>query len=95
MSDAPEVTKPTDTNDKQKLGTKVLEVLYQRLCLWTQEIDSRTDEILEKDISTLSKEELDTFDNLNDLHLDLKRILPVVTYARNISTITSDTGGTA
>ena len=89
------VTKPTDTNDKQKLGTKVLEVLYQRLCLWTQEIDSRTDEILEKDISTLSKEELDTFDNLNDLHLDSKRILPVVTYARNISVITSDTGGTA
>ena len=95
MSGAPVVTKPTDTNDKQKLGTKVLEVLYQRLCLWTQEIDSRTDEILEKDISTLSKEELDTFDNLNDLHLDLKRILPVVTYARNISVITPDTGGTA
>ena len=95
MSGAPGGPKPTDPNDKKNLGIKVLEVLCQRFNLWAQDIDRRTDDILDKDISTLSDAELEIFYNLNDLHLDLQRNLISLTYARNISVTTSDTGGTA
>ena len=95
MSGAPTVPTPIDRNYQKKLGTQVLEVLCQQYLRWTQDIDRRTDNILESDIATLSNQELEIFYGLNDLHLDLKRILTNVTDARNTSTTTSDTGGTA
>ena len=89
------VPTPIDRNYQKKLGIKVLEVLCQKYLRWTQGIDRRTDIILESDIGTLSNQELEIFYNLNDLHLDLKRILTNVTDARNTSTTTTDTEGTA
>ena len=58
-------------------------------------MDRQTELVLASDIITLSNQELEIFYGLNDLHLDLKRILTNVTDARNTSTNTSDTGGTA
>ena len=85
----------TDEEQKKKIAIKALEIVYQRLRLWYQDLDLKTDIIFAKDISTLSDQELEVFYNLNDLSLDIGRILPNVCHARNISTITSDTGGTA
>ena len=94
MSGAPIVPTQVDANYQKKLDIQVLEVLCQRYRLWLNDLDRRTDLILAADISTLSKQELDVFDDLNDLWLDLNRVAINVTHARNISVITPDTEGT-
>ena len=89
---------PTDEEQQKKTAIDALEIVHQRLRLWYQELDLKTDAILEKvsdSLNDLGEQELQLFYNLNDLSLDIGRILPNITYARNVSITTSDTGGTA
>ena len=71
----------SDEEEKKKIATEALEIVYHRLRLWYQDLDRRTDIILARDISTLSDQELEVFYNLNDLSLDIGRIFSNVCHA--------------
>ena len=102
---------PTDPNDnknpvpdhageeedqRKKIALDVLELLCRHLRVWYQDLDSRTDELLAGDLFTArDSPQLQLFYDLNDLSLDIDRIQCNLLHARNISILTSDTGGTA
>ena len=83
-----------EAEERKKEAVQVLEILCLHLRRWHQDVDIRTDIILAADISTLQGQELEVFYNLNDLALDIGRILVNLPDARNITVVTSDTGGT-
>ena len=87
-----------EEDPKKKIAIEALEIVCQYLSLKYQELDQKTDDILVSvhyNLNDLSEKELQLFYDLNDLSLDIGRILPNISYARNITIITSDTGGTA
>ena len=83
-----------DEEHKKNIAIEALEIVYHQLRLWYQDLDGKTDVILERDIGTFSDQELEVFYNLNDLSLDVGGVLPNVLHTLNISITTSDTGGT-
>ena len=85
---------PATAEERRKTAIKVLEILCEGFRLWYEDLGLRTDIILASDISTLTDQEYQVFEDLNDLSLDVNRILINLTYARNITVVTSDTGGT-
>ena len=86
-----------EEEERKKKAVQALEILCIRKWIsgrGYQAVDIRTDVILAADISTLQDQGLEVFYNLNDLALDIGRILVNVAHARNITVVTSDTGGT-